>query len=133
MKIAVTTDDGKIVSRHFGRASYYLVLTIENDKVINREMRAKIGHQHFSAQEHTDEHPHTERHGMDESSHNKHVSMAETISDCEYLICGGMGMGAYDSIQRLNLKPVITDLGDIDAVVQAFISGKLTDHTELLH
>ena len=63
----------------------------------------------------------------------KHASMAETISDCKALICGGMGMGAYESIRQLNIKPIVTDLRDIEVAVQAFMDGKLIDHTELLH
>lgn len=59
--------------------------------------------------------------------------MAETIADCKVLICGGMGAGAYESMQRLNIQPVVTDLSDIDSAVQALIEGKLIDHTELLH
>jgi predicted Fe-Mo cluster-binding NifX family protein len=44
-----------------------------------------------------------------------------------------MGMGAYESMRRLNIKPIVTDIRDIEAAVQAFIEGKLVDHTELLH
>jgi predicted Fe-Mo cluster-binding NifX family protein len=132
MKIAVITDDGKTVSQHFGRAPYYLVLTIENDKIISREMRDKLGHKQFSAESHMEE-PHGESHGMDSASHNKHVSMAEAIADCKVIICGGMGMGAYESMRRLNIQPIVTDIRDIDMVVQSFIDGKLVDHTEMLH
>jgi predicted Fe-Mo cluster-binding NifX family protein len=70
---------------------------------------------------------------MDSVSHNKHASMAETISDCKALLCGGMGMGAYESMRRLNIQPLVTDLQDIDEAAQAFIDGKIIDHTELLH
>jgi predicted Fe-Mo cluster-binding NifX family protein len=132
MKIAVITDDGKTISQHFGRALYYMVLTIEEGRIVHREMRHKIGHSHFSAQHQSGE-PHAAGHGMDVDSHNKHVSMAETIADCKVLLCGGMGMGAYESMRRLNIQPVVTDVHDIDAAVQAFIDGKLIDHTELLH
>jgi len=59
--------------------------------------------------------------------------MADAISDCEALLCCGMGMGAYESMRRLNIKPIVTDIRDIEAAVQAFIEGKLVDHTELLH
>ncbi len=132
MKIAVITDDGKTISQHFGRAPYYLVLTIEEGKVVNREMRNKLGHGQFGAEPHSEAAPGA-GHGTDSASHNKHVSMAEAIADCKALLCGGMGMGAYDSMRRLNIQPVVTDLSDIDAAVQAFIDGKLIDHTELLH
>jgi predicted Fe-Mo cluster-binding NifX family protein len=70
---------------------------------------------------------------MDAGSHNKHVSMAEVISDCEVLLCGGMGMGAYESMRRLKIKPVVTDIRDIDTAVQSYLDGRLVDHTELLH
>jgi transcriptional regulator with XRE-family HTH domain/predicted Fe-Mo cluster-binding NifX family protein len=132
MKIAVITDDGKTISQHFGRAPYYEVITIEEGKIVNRERRDKMGHNQFSAESHVEE-PHGADHGMDSASHNKHVSMAETIADCNVLLCGGMGMGAYESMRRLNIQPVVTDLPDIDVAVQAFIDGKLIDHTELLH
>ena len=132
MKIAVITDDGKTISRHFGRALYYLVHTIEEGKVTAHEMRDKMGHTHF-AEQHNEDGAHSETHGMDNQSHQKHVSMANTIADCEALICAGMGMGAYNSMRSLNIKPVITDLVNIDEAVQAYIDGKLVDHTELLH
>lgn len=138
MKIALITDDGKTISQHFGRAPYYLVVSIEDGKVVNKEMRDKMGHSHFSAM-HGQEEPHGhgqdhgQGHGMDSASHNKHVSMAETIADCQALLCGGMGMGAYESMRRLNIQPIVTDLRDIDAAIQAFINGELIDHTELLH
>ena len=135
MKIAVITDDGKQISQHFGRAPYYLVLTIEEGKVIEREMRDKMGHGQFSTQPpaETEQSPNQQGHGMDSASHNKHISMADTIADCQALICGGMGMGAYESMRRLNIQPLVTDLTDVKEAVQAFLDGKLIDHTELLH
>lgn len=132
MKIAVITSDGKTIDQHFGRAPYYLVVTIEEGKVVHTELREKMGHRQFASQHEEHEHG-TPGHGMDSGSHRKHTSMAETISDCVALICGGMGMGAYESMRQLNIKPIVTDMSDLNAAVQAFIEGKLIDHTELLH
>lgn len=133
MKIAVITDDGKVISQHFGRATHYLVVTIDDGKIVNRELREKQGHNQFAGG-HTEEHgPHGQGHGSDPASHNKHSQMAEAIADCEALICGGMGMGAYDSMRRLNIRPIVTDLVDVDAAVEAYVAGTLTDHTEMLH
>lgn len=132
MKVAAITDDGKTISQHFGRAPYYMVLTIEEGKITNREQRVKLGHNQFSSQPH-EEHNHGAGHGNDPQIHSKHASMAEAIADCEAVLCGGMGMGAYESMRQLNIKPVVTDLNDIDSAVQAYIDGKLIDHTELLH
>jgi predicted Fe-Mo cluster-binding NifX family protein len=131
MKIAVITDDGKTISQHFGRAPYYMVFSIEEGKIVDRELRDKLGHNQFSAigpEEH-----HHEQHGLDETAHNKHSQMAGSIADCQALLCGGMGMGAYESMRRLNIRPIVTDLRDIEAAVQAYLDGTLIDHTEKLH
>lgn len=133
MKIAVITDDGKLISQHFGRARFYSVFTIEDGKVVHNEMRDKLGHNQFAGGEHHEEHHHGAEHGLDPTSHDRHVQMAGSISDCEALICGGMGMGAYESMRRMNIRPIVTDLRDIRAAVQAYIDEKIEDHTEKLH
>jgi len=92
----------------------------------------KWGHDQFHEQVHTEE-TQGKGHGMDAQSHDKHVNMAQTIADCKALLCGGMGMGAYESMRRLNIQPVVTDNEDIDEAVQKFIKGELVDHTEFLH
>ena len=131
MKIAVITDDGKTISQHFGRAAYYMVLSIEEGKIIGRELRDKMGHNQFSAA--GNEEHHHEQHGLDDASHDKHTQMAGSITDCQAVVCGGMGMGAYESMRRLNIQPIVTDLREIEVAAQAYIDGKLVDHTEKLH
>lgn len=135
MKVAVITDDGQSISRHFGRAPYYMIYTIEEGKVTNKELVNKLGHNHFQSAESAGghEHDHSQGHGMDSASHDRHSDMAAPLAGCKALICGGMGMGAYQSMKTLNIVPVVTDLTDLDQAVQAFIDGKLVDHTEMLH
>jgi len=131
MKIAAITDDGKTISQHFGRAPYYLVITLEKGEIVNRELRNKLGHAQFANQPHPEEVP-GQPHGMDAASHNRHVQMAETIADCEALLCRGMGTGAYESMKALNIRPVVTDLSGIDEAVVAYANGQIVDHTERL-
>ncbi|MFZ3151586.1 MAG: NifB/NifX family molybdenum-iron cluster-binding protein [Anaerolineaceae bacterium] len=132
MKIALITDDGKSLSQHFGRAPYYLVVTLENNQEISRELRPKLGHNQFHNGQSIEEH-HGAEHGRDEDSHRKHANMAEAISDCQVVVCGGMGTGAYESMRRLNIQPIVTDLRDIDTVIREYLAGNLADHTERLH
>lgn len=132
MKIAAITDDGKNISLHFGRAPYYLVFTVEDGKIVNRELRNKLGHSQFSNQPHEEDAPGVP-HGMGPASHDKHLQMAEAIADCEALLCGGMGMGAYQSMQTRGIKPVVTDIYDIDQAVIAYVNGTIVDRTEKLH
>lgn len=132
MNIAAITDDGKTISQHFGRAPYYLVMTVENGQIIRRELRNKLGHAHFANQPHGPDQP-NQPHGMDGASHNKHIQMSEAIADCEALLCGGMGMGAYESMRALGIRPVVTDIAAIDEAVMAYIEGNISDQIERLH
>jgi predicted Fe-Mo cluster-binding NifX family protein len=132
MKIAVITDDGKTISQHFGRAPYYLVATVEKGQIINRELREKFGHSHFANEPHAADVP-GQPHGMDSGSHDKHMLMAQAITDCEALLCRGMGMGAYESMKVAGIRPVVTDIVTIDEAVLAYINGKIVDHVERLH
>ena len=59
--------------------------------------------------------------------------MAETIADCETLLCRGMGAGACESMKERGIRPVVTDLVDIDEAALACASGGLVDHVEKLH
>lgn len=132
MKIAVITYDGKTISRHFGRAPYYMVITIENGQIVHRELRDKLGHAQFRNQPHAADVP-GQPHGMDAASHNKHLMMSDAIADCEALLCGGMGMGAYQSMVSRGIKPVVTDSWDIDQAVKAYVAGEIVDRVDLLH
>ncbi len=129
-KVAAVTDDGGTISQHFGRAIFYEVFTIENGKITKRERREKMGHHNFAQEEH---HHSNGQHGFDESSHNKHVSMAEAIKDCKILLTRGMGSGAYQGMLQLNIKPVVTDIRNIGDAVKAVVDGTIIDHTEKLH
>jgi predicted Fe-Mo cluster-binding NifX family protein len=133
MKVAVITDDGKTISQHFGRAPYYMVLTIENGQILERQLRDKLGHVHFVNQLDEEAGQPDQPHGMGQAEHNKHLQMAEAIADCEALLCGGMGRGAYQSMVTRGIKPVVTTLGEIDEAALAYARGEIVDHTERLH
>ena len=132
MKIAAITDDGNTISQHFGQAQYYLVATVENGKIIGRELREKLGHAQFANEPHPAEQP-GQRHGMDPASHNRHMQMAVAIADCEALLCRGMGMGAYESMKTRGIKPIVTDIASIDEAVMAYVEGNIVDRVERLH
>ena len=92
MKIAAVTEDGVTISQHFGRAPYYVVLTVEDGQVVGREQREKVAHGRGAGG-----HVHVEgqAHGFDAASQDTHGRMAAPIADCQVLLARGMGMGAY--------------------------------------
>jgi predicted Fe-Mo cluster-binding NifX family protein len=132
IKVAFVTDDGNIISPHFGRARFYEVVTIEDGKVTYRERREKAGHHTFYGQEAHGEH-HGSDHGFDEHSQGKHRMMTANILDCQMMVARGMGNGAYQHMLNANIKPIITDKRTIDEAVQEIINGTIIDHTEKLH
>jgi predicted Fe-Mo cluster-binding NifX family protein len=132
MKIAVVSEDEVNVSQHFGRAPYYVVLTVEESRIVDSETRPKAGHHTFAAQGHPRLAP-GESHGYDAGSQAKHRSMAETIADCEVLIAGGMGQGAYESLRGYGIRPIVTDVSDIREAALRYVKGDLPDLRERLH
>ena len=131
MKIAVVSEDEVNISQHFGRAPYYVVLTVEEAEIVDSETRPKAGHRTFAAQGHPRLAP-GERHGYDAGSQAKHKSMADTIADCEVLIAGGMGQGAYESLKGYGIRPIITDVSDIREAVLRCAKDDLPDLMERL-
>jgi predicted Fe-Mo cluster-binding NifX family protein len=133
MKIAVVTDDEKTISAHFGRAQYYVVLTVKDGAVTERETRPKVNHNHFAG-EHGHHHgEHGDSHGMDRQSQHRHGRMMDTISDCQVLMARGMGQGAHINLTERGIQPVMTDIQDIQEAVEAYLSGKLIENPSRVH
>ena len=128
MKIAVVTNDGDYVSQHFGRSRYFKIYTIEGNRIKGTEMRER-GTGHFARQPQTDVHePHQDplgRHGFGAEAQSRHAMMAAEISDCDVLIAGGMGAGAYESFKAGGLKVILTDYDSIEEAVTAYMEGKI--------
>lgn len=131
MKIAAVTENGSTISQHFGRAPLYVVVTVQDGKIVSIQTRNKTGH-HTFADDHAGTAP-GEKHGYDAGSEAKHASMAESIADCEVIIAGGMGWGAYESLASRNIKPVVTDVENITEAVELYLNGRLTNLMERLH
>ncbi|RLC69582.1 MAG: dinitrogenase iron-molybdenum cofactor biosynthesis protein [Chloroflexi bacterium] len=132
MKIAAISDDEVTISQHFGRAPYYVVVTVEEGRVIAKETRRKAGHHTFAAHQ-PPKLSHGERHGYDQGSQSRHASMAETISDCQVVLAGGMGWGAYEAMQSYGIQPIVTDVRDIDEAIRLYLDGRLHNLMERLH
>ena len=136
MKIALVAENENEISQHFGRAPFYMVVNVEDGKITEKEMRARAGHNTCACGEghHSPENSgHTEGHGFDADSRHKHASMAGAIADCQVLIAGGMGMGAYESLESCNIKPMITDVKNPEEAVKLYLEDKLINLMGRLH
>jgi hypothetical protein len=81
MKIAAVSEDVVTISQHFGRAPFYIVVTIEDGKVISREKREKMGHAQFAGKPHGDHGSGADPrgHGFEPEAQGRHARMAEAI------------------------------------------------------
>lgn len=115
--------------------SLYAVVTVEDGRITSRELRDKANHRDFAGEaEHRHEHHNDSHgHGFGQHSAEKHQRMFATIADCQTVLARGMGQGAYNGLQQTGVRPVLTDIADIETAVQAVIDGSIIDHLERLH
>jgi predicted Fe-Mo cluster-binding NifX family protein len=130
VKIAAITDDGRTLSRHFGRARQYLVATVEEGRVLGTELRDKAGHHSFNP---TDEPHGGSPHGFDPASRDRHARMLAAIADCQVLLAGGMGQGMQVALEQAGIRPVLTGVEDIREAIRAFLEGCLVERPDLAH
>jgi predicted Fe-Mo cluster-binding NifX family protein len=132
MKIAFVTDDGVAITQHFGRAGKYLVVEIEDGKELSRDLRDKLGHTHFRQAEKEHSHAENQAHN-DPADHSKHVQMMAAIEDCDVVVCGGMGRGAFQSIVSLGKEVFMTNTNDINGALKGYLAGELVNMSDLVH
>ena len=118
IKIAIATEDQRSITNHFGRAPQFRIITVEGAQITGDEVREKPYHA-----QHEPHHP-----GGD----HLHGEMFAPIADCQVLLCGGMGTPAYEKAQAAGLEVILTG-GDIEAAVQAYLSGALTSDLRRIH
>lgn len=135
MKIAVVTDDGTTVSRHFGRAHFYAVISVEDRRVLGKEMLDRADtlqpvHEHEARHGLGGE---IDCHGTGTAAAAAHLRMVQPIEDCEALVTRGMSWSARECLLDAGVRPILTDIEDLDDAVAAYLDGSIVDHTELLH
>jgi len=125
MKVAIPTEDRENVSEHFGRSPNFLVITVEGKEIVSREMRKKPGHEEFAV---TETRPQTDekgRHGFGILASKRHDEIKETIKDCELVIAGRIGLGAYTDMKNYGIKVVATDVEEIDKAIFLYLKDNL--------
>ncbi len=118
MKIAIVSDDGTTIHRHFGRARQYVVVTIEEGRETAREIRDKSA---------------CHGHNPDGSPQDHHDTLLTMIADCQMVIAGGMGAGMDERLRGGGITPIRTRIPAVDTAIERYLSGRLTDTIELVH
>lgn len=90
-KIAVASNDGKVVNEHFGRAKQFYILEVHEDGAykpveLRRLQQVCDGGNH------------------DEVAMNRNV---EALSDCRYVIVSRIGKGAENALEKMGISAYV--------------------------
>lgn len=122
MKIAVASDDGKIISSHFGRTKGFVIFDVEGNEIKSREYLPNTFTGHAR--------------GMHESGlHHQfdtHSKIIEALKDVKVVISHGMGRRLYDDLKNANIDVYVTQEIDLEKAINLFLEGKLTNIEDLL-
>ncbi len=118
MKIAIASDDGKIMSSHFGKTKGFVVFEVEGSEK-TREYRANTFTGHARGLEGAD-------HTID-----RHGPILAALGDCRAVISHGMGRRIYDDLKQASIEVFVTDETDVQKALELYLSGALTDRPEL--
>jgi len=121
IKIAAVTDDGQMLSNHFGMAAQYVVIEVEAGRILSQETRQKP--HHAIHPDHSKEHAHSEQ---------LHEDMFAPIRDCQVLLVGGMGSGAHAKAVSAGLEIVLIG-GSIADAVERYLNGAAASNDMRLH
>lgn len=122
-KIAIATNDGKRVTGHIGRCRSFMIYQLQENKVVNKELRENVFTHHRTHQGH---HHHGEGGG-----HN-HTQLINGLKGCSYLISSGGGWRVVEDLKQNNITPIFADIELIEEAVDKFIKGELKDDAGLL-
>lgn len=126
MKIAIPSDNGSQISRHFGRAKGFIVFTIEERVIQNEEFvdnrftghsqGLHVSHGHQGGDEH----------------HHSHQGILQALENCSIVIAGGMGKRLVTDMTSSNKQVFITKEVIARKAVELFLEDKL-DHQDDLY
>jgi predicted Fe-Mo cluster-binding NifX family protein len=122
MKIAVATENGTTVSKHFGQATQYLIVNTENGKILDHEIRPKIAHLHSDCSKHKKCTCGCRNQSCEASVYDRHRTMIITILDCSVLLVGGMGWGVREMSTSRRIEAVISKSESIEEAVKLYLA-----------
>ncbi len=122
MKIAVASDDGKIVSSHFGRTRGFVIFEVEGKEIKSREYLPNTFTGHARGMHERGMH----------HQYDTHSAIIEALKDIKVVISHGMGRRLYEDLKNAGIDVYVTDETVVDEAINLFLNGKLTHIEDLL-
>ncbi len=103
IRVAIATADGCSLSPHLARSAAFTVFDVEDGQILSRSVRNR-----------------------DSDTCGNHKSFVEMLEGCGTVICGGIGQGAFDSLKRAGIEPVVAaGPQSIEEALKHFLAGTL--------
>ena len=107
MKLAIPYENGQVF-QHFGKTEAFKIYDIVDGKVGPSMVMSTNG-----------------------QGHGALAGLLRGLG-ISAVICGGIGPGAIEALQSLDITPIPGITGDVDQAAQDFVDGKLVPNTEAL-
>lgn len=105
MKIAIPTKEGNSIDQHFGHCEFYSIFTVEENKVINKEiLQSPKG-----------------------CGCKSNIAYDLAKIDVKIMLAGGIGNGAISKLNARNIEVIRNCSGDVDVLINDYLSGKISD------
>jgi predicted Fe-Mo cluster-binding NifX family protein len=104
MKIAMP-NDGEMINQHFGQSKSFLIATVENQEIVNKQNISSESLQHNHA-------------GL------SGLFLTEGVS---IVITGGIGQPALNALQEKGLEVIKGASGKCEDVLEKYLAGNLND------
>lgn len=104
IRIAVTSQNRKIITAHAGRCRKFWLFTIEDNHIIDKQLLELAKEQSFHESSNSEPHP---------------------LDDIEVFITAGMGQGMVRRLVSKNIKGLVTQETDPETAVSLYLQGAL--------
>lgn len=112
MKIAVTSQNRRIITEHAGRCRNFWIFTIDDNQIIDKQLLELAKEQSF---------------------HESSVHEPHPLDDVDVLVTGGMGSGMVRRLARKSIKGLVTQESDPETAVLLYLKGELVGEESSPH
>jgi predicted Fe-Mo cluster-binding NifX family protein len=118
MKVAVASEDGRVLSRHFGKSTCLLVFEIDGNTIRGEVTRIAIDDRAVFCE------CRTSRASADLT--RRRDRLVQAVQDCRVVLCGGMGWRVAGELILRGVNPlVITGQLSPREAVECYLAGTL--------
>ena len=116
MKIAIPTNDRKLIAKRTGRAVEFAIYTIENGEIKSVEYK-KNTHNH-------DDHDKNEGHHHGKNGKHNHDELLTLLIDVDILFVRAVGKYMRKTLQNGNINYLLVKIDDISEILNDYLKSE---------